>query len=89
MISGYFTDLYANELSHWHTHSFQTSYRKQMATEWIWMNYPPPLQLHDYRYLGNDYRERERLKGITQRWSTRFKSMPTLAHLSILKKTTL
>jgi len=26
------------------------------------MNYPPPAKLHDYRYLGNNFRRRERIK---------------------------
>ena len=34
----------------------------RLATEWVWMNYPEPIALHDYRYLGEDFREREPIK---------------------------
>ena len=30
--------------------------------EWLLMNYSAPVELHDYRYLGNTFRDRERIK---------------------------
>ena len=63
MISGYWSALYADALQGWHTVSFQAMTRSgKPATEWLWMNYPEPAALHDYRYLGADFRERERIK---------------------------
>lgn len=55
-----------------------------MATEWIWMNYPKPAQLHDYRYLGDNFREREKIKLKLKRWTARFKSMPALERQALL-----
>ena len=55
-----------------------------MATEWIWMNYPPPVELHDYRYLGDNFRERERIKKRTKRWVARLKKMPVLERKAFL-----
>ncbi len=55
-----------------------------MATEWIWMNYPAPLELHDYRYLGDTFRERERIKRKSQRWVARLKKMPVLERQALL-----
>ena len=74
MISGYYSELYANALSDWQTFNFQATIRKKTSTEWIWMNYTHPIQLHDYRYLGDNHRQREQLKRKTQRWQKRLKS---------------
>jgi DNA adenine methylase len=35
------------------------------------------LALHDYRYLGEDFRERERIKRKKQRWTDRLERLPT------------
>ena len=84
MISGYHSDLYERALSDWSVHTFQTTIRKKVATEWIWMNYKPPIELHDYRYLGNDYRERYRLKEKVKRWTTRLGAMPVLEQQALM-----
>jgi hypothetical protein len=31
-------------------------------TEWLWFNFPEPIALHDYRYLGTGFRERIKRK---------------------------
>lgn len=83
-ISGYWSQLYADRLSGWRTIQFQIQTRGNTpATEYLWMNYPQPTALHDYSYLGEDYRERERIKRKTQRWTTRLKGMPLLERLAI------
>jgi site-specific DNA-adenine methylase len=84
MISGYESRLYMESLNNWHTYSFQAATHHGMATEWIWMNYPPPVQLHDYRYLGDNFREREKIKRKSKRWATRYKSMPVLERQALL-----
>jgi len=48
------------------------------------MNYPPPIELHDYRYLGSNFRKRERIKEKSKRWMRRFKSMPVLERQALL-----
>jgi hypothetical protein len=42
------------------------------------MNYPEPMALHDYRYLGRNFRERERIKRKKIRWKNRLSRMPLL-----------
>ena len=54
------------------------------ATEWLWFNFPAPVALHDYRYLGEDFRERERIKRKKQRWVNRLHTMPTLERRALL-----
>ena len=79
MISGYPNALYDDVLSSWWTHTFQTTNRGGgHVTEKLWMNYPAPIRLHDYRYLGSNFREREKLKRKRLRWSARLVSMPDL-----------
>lgn len=61
-ISTYPNTMYANALKDWRKIKFQSTTRKGTATELLYMNYPAPERLHDYRYYGNDYRERELIK---------------------------
>jgi DNA adenine methylase len=75
MISGYESTLYKESLKGWYTHSFQASCHHGMATEWVWMNYSAPVELHDYRHLGENFRERERIKRKSQRWIAKLQSM--------------
>ncbi len=85
MISGYWSELYADKLTEWHVISFEARTRGgSWATECLWMNYPEPVELHDYRYLGDDYRERERIKRKKARWAKKFQAMPLLERQAIM-----
>jgi DNA adenine methylase len=85
MISGYWSELYGQALAGWQTESFQAVTRGgSMATEWLWMNYPRPVKLHEYTYLGSDFRERERIKRKKQRWIDRLKRMDILERQAML-----
>ena len=55
-----------------------------MATEWLWMNYPEPLELYDYRYLGKNFRERERIHRKIERWKNRLIAMDSLERHAIM-----
>lgn len=75
-ISGYESDLYKDVLSHWRSIQFQSPlHTGEQATEWLWMNYDEPKALHDYQYLGNNFRDRERIKKKYTRWVNRLKNM--------------
>lgn len=79
MISGYWSQLYANELKGWRTLSYNAMTRAgKVAREWLWMNYPEPIALHDYSYLGENRTDRQRIKRKIQRWEKRLENMPTL-----------
>ena len=84
MISGYQSDLYCETLESWNTACFQAKTRQGVATEWVWMNYQTPIELHDYRYLGNTFRERERIKRKTNRWIARLERMPILERQALM-----
>jgi DNA adenine methylase len=84
-ISGYWSSLYASMLATWRTINYQAITRSgRQATEWLWMNYPEPVELHDYRYLGDNFRQRERIKRIKTRWAARLARMDRLERYAIL-----
>ena len=79
MISGYWSEMYAGILADWNVIQFEAMTRGGWtATEWLWFSFPPPVELHDYRYLGENFRERERIKRKKQRWTARLARMPVL-----------
>jgi site-specific DNA-adenine methylase len=84
-ISGYWSSLYAEMLATWRSIHYQTRTRGgSSVTEYLWMNYPEPVELHDYRYLGNNFRQRERLKRIRTRWLARLDRMDALERYALL-----
>jgi hypothetical protein len=74
----------APRLEGWRTHTFQAMTRRGPATEWLWTNYPEPTALHDYRFLGDNYRERERIKRKIGRWTARLWGMDLLERRALL-----
>lgn len=84
MISGYKSKLYEESLESWETYSFQATCHHGVATEYIWMNYPSPVELHDYSYLGDTFRERERIKRKSERWIRRLNTIPILERQALL-----
>jgi len=84
MLSGYESALYTKYLKGWSTYCYTVGCHHGTAVEWVWMNYPPPIELHDYRYLGNTFREREKLKKRSKKWVRRFQSLPVLERQALL-----
>ena len=84
LISGYWSELYADRLTGWHTDRFPAVTRGGPAEEWLWANYPRPTRLHDYRYLGDDYRERERIRKHQRRRCRILRGMPELERRALL-----
>lgn len=85
MVSGYYSDLYMQWLSKWNIANFMVKTKgKGMAKEYLWMNYKRPKELHDYRYIGQDFRERERIKRKITRWKNRLDTLPLLEKNAIL-----
>lgn len=85
MLSGYWSELYADLLPDWRTHHFQAQTRSgKPATEWVWLNFPEPWQLHDYRFLGSNFRQRESIKRQKSRWLARLRQMSPLKRMALL-----
>lgn len=76
MISGYHSSLYERLLSDWRLVTFEAVTRGgSIRTEHLWCNYPDPVELHDYRWLGKDHRERQDLNRMRRRWVSKLEGM--------------
>lgn len=85
MLSGYRSELYDSIIGHWRQLDFQTrNHAGTPAIETIWLNFPAPLKLHDYRYLGQGFRERERVKRKRDRWKAKLLKMPELERQAMI-----
>lgn len=60
ILCGYWSPIYSR-LRHWRLVPHQVMTRGGLRREMLWLNYAPPLALHDYRFIGSDRRERERI----------------------------
>jgi DNA adenine methylase len=87
-ISTYDNDLYREKLEGWRKIQFTARTRGASAVETLYMNYPEPVELHDYSYLGTDYRERERISRKIKRHVAQLKAMPDLERMAILEALT-
>jgi DNA adenine methylase len=88
MVSGYPSPLYRDVLQHghgWRCHEFQAMTRRGLRTECLWFNYEPGA-LHDSRFVGANYRERERIKRMKSRWRRRLLAMPPAERQALLKE---
>lgn len=83
-ISTYPNDMYKVRLSEWRTLEYQSTTRCGTATELLYMNYPEPGQLHDYSFIGKDFREREKYKRVKDNVVRKFSEMPNHLRASIL-----
>lgn len=85
MLSGYYSRIYEQYLANWRTLSFPVRVRSgEIANECLWMNYPEPTQLHDYRYLGESFREREQIRRKIARWKSRLEQLSPLERHALM-----
>lgn len=85
MISSYWSNLYFETLKGWRFIVYPGSTRSTFKVkEFLWMNYPEPLTLHDYRYIGKNFRERERIKRRQRRWKARLERMDQLERTALI-----
>jgi len=85
LISGYWSAMYDRELRDWRPVTIPTVKRNgERVTEWLWCNFPEPVQLHDYRFVGTGRRERERIKKKKLRWLAKLKRLSLLERHTLL-----
>jgi len=76
LVSHYEHPLYMKKLRGWHVERIVSSTRRGPRMELVFANYDPTtVALHDVRFLGNNYRERELIKKLKGRWAKRFAAM--------------
>lgn len=85
MISSYVTDQYAVALKDWRSFTFMATTRSgQRREETVWCNYPEPVALHDYRYLGKNKRQRERIRRRQRNYSAALDRMEPLERQAMM-----
>jgi hypothetical protein len=83
MVSGYPGGQCEYRLRGWRSIWYDTMSRGGLRREVLWMNFPEPVELHDYRYLGRDFRERERIRRKEARWVARLSAMTVLERRAV------
>src|SRR5690606_2449974 len=71
MISGYDNATYNRMLAGWNKKTFLAKTHTDMREECLWFNFEPPNRLHDARYLGQSFRERQTIKRRQERLQER------------------
>jgi DNA adenine methylase len=84
IISGYRSALYDDILAEWRRVDFVVGSHSGARTESIWMNYQSPRSLHDSRYLGGDYRQRQDIKRRTERLKQRIERLQPIEKSALL-----
>lgn len=85
ILSGYWSELYATDLAEWRTVQIPTvNHRGARVIEWLWCNFPEPEELHDYRFVGGNYRERWRIEKMRRRWKAKLERMSAVERRALL-----
>lgn len=84
MVSGYPNAAYAALLADWDAHEILNQTQTGPVTEVVWMNFHPDHRLHDYSYVGKDFRARERLKRLRRNQVARLRRVPPLERAAML-----
>lgn len=75
LLSGYDHPLYDAMLTGWNCRRFDAATHNGVREESLWFNFDQPTLLHDTRYLGGDFRERQNTKRRLQRLQSKVVSM--------------
>jgi DNA adenine methylase len=86
MISHYPCPLYDEKLKGWQIFDFEAKTRQGMATERIYMNYQLDGHLHDYSYIGSNFRVREKYKRIITNFFLKLDRMEPLLRNAMLQE---
>lgn len=86
MIMSYPNELYDQALKGWHTKDFFSTTRNGVVLERMYMNYEPSDQLHDYQYIGEDFREREALARQKKNFIKKLKRLPAQLRNALLQE---
>jgi hypothetical protein len=83
-ISHYRCPLYDKLLKGWRRIDFPSQTHRGTRLESLYMNYPEPWELHDPRFLGSNFREREKYHKQQRRWVARIKKMDAAQRHALL-----
>lgn len=84
MISGYQNPVYDEVLSSWARHLITNQTQAGPVEEALWTNFEPDHLLHDYSYVGADFRERERIQRSRRSQVERLRRIPPVERAAML-----
>ena len=84
MISGYRCDLYDDKLSAWHRSDFVVPTQTGLRQESVWTNFGVPTSLHDFRYIGEGFREREAIRRRREGILRRIERLPAIERNAVI-----
>lgn len=84
-LSGYRSAMYDDAAARhgWRRIDFNAMSRGGPRVESLWMNYAAPARLADYAYVGQDFRERERITRKAARWARKWAALPEVERRAI------
>ncbi len=82
-LSCYDNEYYSNNLKHWNKINFNSITRSGVRVETLYMNYEIN-SLHDYKFLGKDFTDRQRIKRRINLLVSKLKSLPTLERAAVI-----
>lgn len=77
IVSGYTSSMYDQALLGWGRRTFLAKTHIDVRVETLWFNFEPRGPLHDTRYLGDNFRQRQATKRRMQRLQERVRRMDT------------
>lgn len=87
LISTYDNNMYDINLKGWNKYSFTSSTRSGIAIETVYYNYKiGDGKLHDYRFLGRNFKDRERIKLKKNRWVKNLKKLDPRERMAIINE---
>ena len=89
IISGYANDIYRQYLNDWHLYTYPSKAHDGLRVECLWYNFPSPCELHDYRYLGFNFRERQTIQRRLARMKRRLDELTDQERALLLEWLTL
>lgn len=85
MLSGYDCELYSRELVGWRKVSFSAKTHVDVREETVWMNFDPPSRLHDSRFMGETFRDRQTIQRRQTRLRSRIESLDPIERHELLQ----
>ncbi|WP_111894917.1 DNA adenine methylase [Acinetobacter sp. MB5] len=85
IISGYDHPFYNEQLQGWKKISFQAKTHADTREETVWFNFDEPKILHDSRYYGKNFRERQTLKRRQERLYKKIREMNSIERNELLR----
>jgi DNA adenine methylase len=86
LISGYAGSIYGVLFKGWRRHDFTVMTRGGPAVESVWCNFDPPKVLHDARFVGKNFTDRQRIQRKAQRWASKLMAMPPSERCAVLEE---